>query len=1255
MKKLQLLMACLFMLLMPLAVKAQSGPSVGGGNGANENEGNPLFDNKMPNILPAEPKVAELMRFDEIKLNEYTGIPNIGYDIYNANVAGNVNIGISLSYDVSALSLLRKNELYGVGWILNGRAAISRTVVGSPDDQVDTIVTPINTGLNSGSNLKMIGLLMPGNNIYAYNGQPLPGELTWNALHHPDEKLDKDPDVFQLSLMGYSQKFNLIKDPNDLTQIIPVINGEEQYLKIEPIRADASSPITSFKVTTPDSYVFYFEETGTTSAKTITNSVLYSGSMTGSISDNYTAITSWSLTRIENASGELLATYSYVENTDKKIDVSRSKTINRVDLNTVTIPSPPSSPGSSTTNDHLGVLPPKQTISTNILSFNSKELSEIDIIGKEKIKFYYNPFTSNYKDENNTTQQLLIPYLSQVVVEDYSGAAKFTYDFTYDFPPVPSNLDIEEAFPNFFLTSISKNGLTTSFAYNNKDELPHYLGKKHNQNFYMRDKWGFYNGDKSQLPSIYHTMVDKDKIKTGVLTHITKPTGGKVEYVWEANTFSYIGDELVDPKDIPENYSYNTGVGTNFHTVLNSGCMTPAANTQTFTTSGGPISYSADIIVAPYGTPDPSNPLESTGNYQTMLPVYEIRLVNTSTGEDFSIALGTLSTANAHNAGVLNAIPAGTYTVSLNMLQSSLNDLPCQLAVNFSLLPPTYQLDYRYMTGGGLRINQIRHLDTDNTLQDYRKYTYHDVDYEVIDDGIGPIPDPPLSFGSFDGMLENKKYPAFKTVLAQATEVGVNYETEIINYHQVDVTNTAGSMVGYEQVAVARENLGYEVKTFISPKDVPLHQDYINNTPQAYYDYPKTDLDYTRGKLLTHNVFDKDHKLLKRVNNEYQSLNVNSYGLRSIMEGISGNDCPYTVFYREYSDFQYPHTPDPVLWQNSGLTESQIISGTGNCSGGMSEDLNTYTISSGKHYLSKSTSNEYFYDGTENLDADGVPIPNRIVELISESDIYTENGQPKTQIVTTNQNDSSETQTVNYYYPTNPNDFDQSLFSAGQLQNIQGLVGIHNINQPVYQVTEQNGKSVTTVTNFEFYNSTKILPNKTIVYKDTNEPASTIYFNRYDDRYNVLEASTQSTAMLINGPNYDDAKVVSYIYGYGNSKPIAKLVGVRYQDIENLPATDSQFSSYIEQLQNLSNNDFGNWINSNQSEQLLRNALDELRVFFPEAYITTITYDPLRGSTTVTDPRGITMYYDYDGLSRLRLVLDHNFNTVEHYSYNYGQ
>ena len=66
--------------------------------------------------------------------------------------------------------------------------------------------------------------------------------------------------------------------------------------------------------------------------------------------------------------------------------------------------------------------------------------------------------------------------------------------------------------------------------------------------------------------------------------------------------------------------------------------------------------------------------------------------------------------------------------------------------------------------------------------------------------------------------------------------------------------------------------------------------------------------------------------------------------------------------------------------------------------------------------------------------------------------------------------------------------------------------------------------------------------------------------------------------MLINGPNFDDAKVVSYIYGYGNSKPIAKLVGVRYQDIESLPATDVQYSNYIEQLQALSDAHFGTWV-----------------------------------------------------------------------------
>ncbi len=1258
MKIFQFALAFVVVVVLSINAKAQQpiGPETTGG-GAGTTEGNPLFDNNMPNVIPPEPKVAELMKFDEIKLNEYTGTPNIKVDLYKTNISQNLNLDISLSYDINALSLLRKNDLYGVGWLLNGRSVISRTVVGSPDDKIDTIITPLNAGPHSGAELKMIGLLMPQNDVYNLNNLPDENqqEVLWNTLYPKYTKLDKDPDVFQISLFGYSQKFNLVKDQNDLTKIIPVVNGDDQHLKIEPI-TNQDHLITSFKVTTPDSYVFYFEEIGTTTSTSTTNTVLYSGSTSISNTDNFTAITSWSLSRIENSSGELLAAYSYTNNTTTKIDVSKSTTNNIIDLNDEHIQGPVGPSGTSFPNAHLASLPPKATFTTNILKFESNELSEIDIIGKEKIKFNYNTFNVNYFDYINNNHTKNVPYLYNITVENNSGAQVRDINFTYEFSNTPATVPLEESFPNFFLMSVNDIFGLTTFTYSEKENLPNYLGKKENYSpdYYMRDKWGFYNGDKSGQFSLYQTMVDKNKIKTGALIQITKPTGGKINYNWEPNTFSYLGSEIIQPEDIPENYSYqvgnNNGVDILLRTQPNSGCMNSGVETGTFTTSGGPISYNYNIILNDDG--DNDNYDYSTGNFNNILSNYVINLHNINTSTDYPIQISN----GVNPTNVLHSIPAGSYTVSLQQAEPFFSIEACQLALQFSLISPFYEEKFNYMTGGGLRIQSIEYLDTDDSVQDYRRYNYHDKYFPpnqiISQEELSSV----KSYGSYDGSFSPIEYfNENKAILiSNDNSTGEHtlqpYVTKITDQHSVDVTQTAGSFIGYSQVSVHREDLGYEVKTFISPKEDSQHPEFNPNNP------PVNDKDYRRGKLLSHKIYDANDKILKETINEYSETIHNQYNFTNIFESVVSPNCAYISFYETYSQY----SADPPLPQAGGqsfppgLTASMISDATSGCWSNTFIGSTSYMIESGKFHVTKTVSKDYFYTGNEPTDIDGIPIPENYVKTTQDFEYYPQNGKLKRSTTTINENNTAEVQVVNHYYANNTSDFDNSLFTTSQLQNIQKLVDIHNINQLVYKTTEANSKKVTSITRFKEFSADQVLPSEQIVFKDDNSPASTIYFNRYDSKGNILEVSTKSADMLINGPNYDDAKIVSYLYGYGRSKPIAKLVGVRYQDIESLPATNNQYSNYIEQLQALSNNDFDNWMTTNSNEEQLRNALDELRNFFPEAFITTLSHDPIRGVTTNTDPRGNTTYYRHDNKGRLLVKLDNDMKIIEQYSYNYG-
>jgi hypothetical protein len=64
-------------------------------------------------------------------------------------------------------------------------------------------------------------------------------------------------------------------------------------------------------------------------------------------------------------------------------------------------------------------------------------------------------------------------------------------------------------------------------------------------------------------------------------------------------------------------------------------------------------------------------------------------------------------------------------------------------------------------------------------------------------------------------------------------------------------------------------------------------------------------------------------------------------------------------------------------------------------------------------------------------------------------------------------------------------------------------------------------------------------------------------------------------------------------------------------------------------------------------------AIDELRVYPAAAQMTTYTYQPLFGITSMMDPNGQITYYEYDGLFRLKVIKDQYGNILKAYDYRY--
>ena len=155
------------------------------------------------------------------------------------------------------------------------------------------------------------------------------------------------------------------------------------------------------------------------------------------------------------------------------------------------------------------------------------------------------------------------------------------------------------------------------------------------------------------------------------------------------------------------------------------------------------------------------------------------------------------------------------------------------------------------------------------------------------------------------------------------------------------------------------------------------------------------------------------------------------------------------------------------------------------------------------------------------------------------------------------------------------------------------------------------------------------LPQKIQTSKGSQSLEDRINYHNYDEKGNPLEVSKK------------DGTHIVYIWGYNKTQPIAK--------IEN--ATYSQVSGQVSNLQNKSNLD--NTQGTVTSENNLRTALTALRNSLPNAQVTTFTYDSLIGVTSVTDPRGRVMYYEYDSFNRLKQVKDQDGNILSKNEYNY--
>lgn len=253
------------------------------------------------------------------------------------------------------------------------------------------------------------------------------------------------------------------------------------------------------------------------------------------------------------------------------------------------------------------------------------------------------------------------------------------------------------------------------------------------------------------------------------------------------------------------------------------------------------------------------------------------------------------------------------------------------------------------------------------------------------------------------------------------------------------------------------------------------------------------------------------------------------------------------------------------------------------------------------------------------------------------------------EIITTMSNSDKVTYTKTYY----PDDvqyitslgYDSLTSDEKSAINSLNLDNLHRVATPVQIETKiknsQDSILSNSVVRTNFYEQTGtglILPKEVQTLKgeynsSTNKLDDRLVYQDYYDHGNIKEVLKK------------DGTHIVYIWGYNEQYPIAKLENVTY----------NQIGSQVLNLQNKSDADNDRTFGNSGNEGALRTALTNLRNSVPvNALVTTYTYDPLIGVTSITDPSGYTSYYVYDEFNRLRYIKNDDGKVLEQYRYNYA-
>ncbi|TKC05248.1 hypothetical protein [Pedobacter frigoris] len=266
-------------------------------------------------------------------------------------------------------------------------------------------------------------------------------------------------------------------------------------------------------------------------------------------------------------------------------------------------------------------------------------------------------------------------------------------------------------------------------------------------------------------------------------------------------------------------------------------------------------------------------------------------------------------------------------------------------------------------------------------------------------------------------------------------------------------------------------------------------------------------------------------------------------------------------------------------------------------------------------YLKKTTKIDYTYNSVGTPDS-----VSNITDYIYNNPLHAQ----LTGTITTN----SKGQSI-----SSVNRYPHEMVALGKTVPYQEMINRHMFSPVVEQ--EQLVNSVRQTKQMTTYKMgwspaiTLILPDSVNTQFKNETPEARLRYLQYDDKGNPLSLMQEKGTKIC------------YVWGYGKSVPIAEISNADYATVETALGGSSAVST------------FGNILQPTNSQVATFLAPLRTAISLKDASVNTITYAPLIGTTSQTDAKGMTTYYEYDSFQRLKYIKDQDGHIIKSYDYHY--